>query len=180
MLPRNNNLKSIQSNNVKIYFQKKFPDNQIIQLWEKNNLQKFTSFSICSADHTNNIHFSEQMALELSRRHLQRSLLVDLSGKLNASYDQIDIISPPDHTKSKNTFIYHLLEITKEIKSKNTHYCGYIISSCNTMENPENVSILKSSDCKILTLKKNKTRSSDIRSMLSMFDTEAFQGFISL
>jgi hypothetical protein len=120
------------------------------------------------------------MALELSRRHLQRSLLVDLSGKLNASYDQIDIISPPDHTKSKNTFIYHLLEITKEIKSKNTHYCGYIISSCNTMENPENVSILKSSDCKILTLKKNKTRSSDIRCMLSMFDTEAFQGFISL
>ena len=180
MLTRKNKLTAVENKKSKIFFQKKLPSNRIIELWEKNDLHQFTSFSICSADCTKNIHFSEQMALELSRRHLQRSLLVDLSGKINASFDQIDIISPPENEKSKNIFLYHLLKVTEEITSKNTHYCGYVISSCNTSDYPENISILKSSSCRILSVEKNKTKSSEIKRMLDMFETQTFQGFISL
>lgn len=171
---------SITRKSIKNTSRHLFSKTRIIELWEKNSLDQYNSFSVCSTDETETIHLAEQMALELSRRHLRKVLLVDLSGNLNASMEHIDILCAPENPELKDIFLHHMLGITKEISEEKTSYCGYIISSTNTILTPENVSLLKTSTCRIALISLKKTKSSELERMKKMFDSRGLTGFVSI
>lgn len=155
-------------------------EDRIIGIWEKNNLSKHRSFSVLSPDEAENLEFSVQMAEELARRHLRRSLVINLNEPFSESTLLIDIISPPAEPDSRRIFLANIPPITEEIKANRTHYCGYIISANNVAKKPDSISSIKQSTVKILTIKKHKTKSSSIEKTLEMFDeiNEIFYFFI--